>query len=323
LVAQSQIAKDKLNVLLIDIDSTMPNLALMKLSAYHKQKGDSVIFSHVRKSTLGLVTHNYEIDKVYISCIFTWNDKLAMKLARHFAQLGKPVALGGPGHIALVPIGLPAGAEHVKPDYSIYGIDYSMGFLSRGCSRGCPFCRVSQLEGSIHQHSWFDEFLHPNHEKVVLLDNNILMSERWEEALTFLVEKNLKVSICQGFDARLIDEKAAKLIAKVKCYDWRFKYPAYYTAWDSIQDEKIVLSGIQNLIDAGVKARNIRPYVLVGFGTSLENDLYRFKKLRQLGTYPYVMPFNNRKHPLKRWGQRPALYKSVPFEEYDPKIEPH
>lgn len=285
----------------------MPNLALMKLSAYHKARGDQVYLNRGPSP-----------DKVYMSSVFSWNAPRARGIAKMFSC---PVEAGGAGFNQNVT--LPFGIEHMMPDYSLYGLDYSMGFTSRGCSRACEFCNVFKLEGPIREHARIEEFLHPNHKKLLLLDNNILMSPRWKEKLTFLVEKSLKVSICQGFDARLISKEAASLIAELRCFDWHFKYPSYYVAWDRIRDEASVLSGIQNLLDAGIKARYIRPYVLVGFNTNLEEDLYRFNKLRELGVYPFVMSYNNRAHPLKRWGQRPVLYKSVPFLEYDPKIEPH
>jgi len=290
----------KTNILLIPIDGKIPNLALMKISAWHKAKGDNVYLKRCSNP-----------DKVYVSCIFKKN---ASKV-RGMAKLFPNVEIGGYGIDGRQ---LPDEIEHIMPDYDLYGIDYSMGFTSRGCSRDCDFCDVWRNEGPIRDHAPITEFLRPGHRKVILLDNNFLMSPRWRENFQFLIDSGLKASICQGFDARLITREIASLISQNQhtFYDENFSNHAIYTAWDRIGDETQVLQGIQFLLGSGVIPRYVRPFVLVGYNTTLEEDLYRFNKLRDLGVYPFIMPYDGRKHPLKRWGQRPALYKSFPFIEY-------
>lgn len=290
-----------------------PNLALLKLSSHHKDQGDKVDVTEELYDEDG----NYSMkvfdgyDKAYLSYVFDVHSSYVEKVADQLPITD--VEVGGYGYDETQ---LPDHIDNRMPDYNLYPQDFSMGFTSRGCIRNCPFCDVPQREGDFRESNSIDQFLHPNHDKVLILDNNFLASNRWKEKLKYINEKSLKVSLTQGIDARLVDEEGAKILADTKMYDWRFKNQNYYTAWDLMEEEERVLRGIRRMIDAGVTPRYIRPYVLVGYNTSLEDDLYRFNRLRELGTYPFVMPLNNMDHPLKRWGQRPALFKTHTFEEY-------
>jgi len=296
-----------MKVLLIDVDSKI-NLALMKISAFHKELGDEV--SLVRGTSLPLDAFD-GVDKAYVSCIFDWNARKALNLARSL-----PCSAVGGGY-GLHNWTLPDYIEHMMPDYDLYGTDFSMGFTSRGCIRKCEFCNVWRNEGRLRDHAPVSEFWDPRHSKVILLDNNFIASPRWRENLDFCKDHGLEVSITQGIDARLVTKDVAKDLAKYwPFHDWKFNDKVLYTAWDRTEDEARVLRGIRNLIEAGIPARNIRPYVLVGFNTSLRDDLYRFEKLRELGVYPFTMSYNNQPHPMKRWGNRPALFKNMSFAEW-------
>jgi len=289
-----------MKVLLIDVDSKMPNLALMKLSAWHKERGDEVYLDA-----------NCRPDKVYISCIFSENSPKARGIAKMFDS---PVEVGGYG---INKTKLPDEIEHIMPDYDLYGTGFSMGFTSRGCIRKCEFCDVWRNEGKLRDHAPVSEFWDSRHSKIVLLDNNFVASPNWRENLSFCEEHELKVSITQGIDARLVTKEVAADLAKFwPFYNWKFEDTALYTAWDRMEDEESVLRGIRNLIEAGIPPREIRPYILVSFNTRVDEDLYRFEKLRDLGVYPFVMSYNNRPHPMKRWGNRPALFKKMDFAEW-------
>jgi len=287
-----------MKVLLIQIDGKMHNLALRKWGGYFKRRGHEVFYNDGCSNP----------DVVKISCIFKWNAPKARGIARMFLSMGCDVEIGGYG---VNRTKLPNEVEHCMPDYE--GLDFSMGFTTRGCFRKCPFCDVWKIEGNIHEHAPITEFWDPSHSKIILFDNNILGLPSWKQKLSFIRDHGLKLCMTQGYDARLITEETAGLIADIRHYNWKFTDKAVYTAWDRLQDEESVLRGIQHLIDAGIKPRHIIPYILVGFDTDLDEDLYRFNKLRELGVYPFVMPYNNKGHPMKRWGQRPPLFKNVPF----------
>jgi hypothetical protein len=139
------------NVLVIDADSQIPNLALAKISAYHKKLGDSVTL--LRGLNPASKLDNW--DEVYISCIFTKNGDATRGLARQFP--GSEVHIGGTG-VDLVTT-LPDEIEHLMPLYSLYPeCDYSMGFTMRGCIRSCDFCLVRGKEGYAHPVSDIYEF---------------------------------------------------------------------------------------------------------------------------------------------------------------------
>lgn len=294
---------------MIDYDSRpdFPNLVIMKLSKFHKSRGNDVILSKGPPGILSYFNH----DKAYISCIFKKN-KLKVEKQKEKIPIDD-VEVGGYGvnHKMLC-----EEIEHLMPDYELYGVDYSMGFTTRGCIRNCDFCHVNYYEGLLKEWSDPEEFLHPNHDKVILLDNNYLASKKWKEKFDKIFDLGYNVCLTSGLDARLIDKEKADYLANHKLHGRKFKDTSYYTAWDRMEDEEEVLRGIKNLIEAGVTPRYIRPYILVGYNTYLYQDLYRFRKLRELGVYPFVMPYNNRNHPLKRYGQRPAIYKSCTWEEY-------
>src|SRR3990167_4197549 len=116
---------------LIQIDGTLPNLALMKLSAWHKKQGDKVILMKDKEPSNRLI----EFDKVYISCIFEENKEIALRVAKQF----KNAEIGGIGVNA---DRLPEEIEHLMPDYDTFDCDYSLGFTTRGCIRNCYFCKV-------------------------------------------------------------------------------------------------------------------------------------------------------------------------------------
>jgi len=295
---------------MIDLDGKkgFPNLALCKLSAYHKDKGDTVDLSEGNPNLAGFLGY----DKAYISSTFNWSKDRVEEVSEKLPI--DDVEIGGYGYNNKV---LPDNIEHRMPDYDLYpDMDFSMGYTTRGCIRSCDFCDVSRREGCLKEWSPLDEFLHPDHDSVLLLDNNFLASSSWKDKLQRLNEEGWKISITQGLDARLIDEEGAEILADSMLYNWRFTRPAYFTAWDFMENEDEVLNGIENLLDAGVLKWYIRVYVLVGYNTSLEDDLYRFRRLRELEVEPFIMPYNNMDHPLKRWGQRPAIYKKSTFEEY-------
>jgi len=292
----------KRNVLLIQVDGKFPNLALMKLSTYHKNLGDRVFLNHCSNPNI-----------VYISCIFTKNAWRVSSIVNFYSAIFnvETVLIGGSG--VSLSVSLPDYIEFLEPDLDLYGIDYMIGFSSRGCIRNCGFCIVPKKEGMIREHKPIESLC--SRSKLVLLDNNFLASPLWEHKLQYIVDKGIKVNFNQGLDIRLINERNAELLSQVKYYDYHFKKRRLYFAWDNILDEKKVLKGIEILNNVGIPNHHLMFYVLIGYNSSFEEDYYRVKKLIDLGILPFIMPYNEHKSSLTRWINR-GYYRFIPFKKY-------
>lgn len=260
----------------LDIDRrrrTFPNLALMKLSQYHKLRGDSVSL-------------NFPLlrpDVVYASCVFSWNSSAIVSVPSN-------ADVGGSG-IDLTKQ-LSPEIEHSMPDYSLYpDLDFSMGFTSRGCIRRCPWCIVPEKEGNIRSNARIYEFWNPAHRKIVLLDNNILAAPNCQQTMEDLICENLEVDFNQGLDIRLLNNKNIDYLKRVKTKQLRF-------AFDDIRYEKAVREGIRLLTEAGIPSRKLSFYVLVGFGDD-RCDIERMKLLQSwnVDVYPMLYKDRNGKEP--------------------------
>ena len=289
---------------LCDIDShNWPNLCLMKLSAYHKARGDHVEWWRPEG----------RYDRVYKSRVFTdtySQDTITVTNAGE-------VVCGGTGY-GLGP-NLPDAVEHTYPDYSIYpqfsGIAY--GFLSRGCPRNCGFCLVSDKEGrrSI-QVADLAEFWNGQKE-IKLLDANLLACPDHEKLILQLAESRAYVDFSQGLDIRLITPDNVALLNRVRT-------KAIHFAWDNPDIDLtpdfrrfLELTAIKNV-------RKRKVYVLTNYGSTHEQDLYRVETLRGMGYDPYVMVYDRPSAPaitrqLQRWVNNKRIFHTVPnFAGYIP-----
>jgi len=299
---------DLMQVLLVDADSKngFPNLALMKLSAWHKKQGHSIDLIKGIPTTAPLKQY----DKVLISCIFHQNKEQVLDYASQFDN----TIVGGSG--IDLDLTLDKDIEHIRPDYSLYDIDYSLGFTSRGCVRNCGFCIVPDKEGFVKDNAPISEFLHPDHKKVILLDNNFQASPRWRENIAFMIEHDLKINFCQGLDIRLLDLEFAEALTQIKYYSWTFKNRGLYFAFDDLRYEKQVWAGINLLERVGINLKTVLFYVLIGYNTTEKEDLYRINSLYERGVHPYVMPYNQHKSKLTRWVNR-LYYQFIPWGVYN------
>jgi len=281
---------------LFDIDSKYHNLALMKLSAYHKQKGDETELYN----PLFIKTYY----RVYISKIFTKFNINECYIPRdHYWA-------GGSGFD--LKLKLPKKVEHLMPDYSLYNLNYSLGFTTRGCIRNCGFCIVRDKEGEIKEHAEVEEFLNPKSNIIVLLDNNFLALPSHIKKLQKYIDKGWRMDFNQGLDIRLINKENAKLLAKVK-HRKQIRF-----AWDLMSYEKEFKKGLAILFKAGIKPYRIMVFVLCGFNTTFEEDLYRFNELLSLGVDPFIMIYGNLDRRIKefsRWVNK-RLYKFCELEDF-------
>ncbi len=267
-----------MKVLLMDLDVStrrrqFPNLALMKLSAYHKAKGDEVFlnFPLVRS------------DIIYASCVFPWNTSSIKHVPAN-------ALLGGSG-IDLKAT-LPPDVEHITPDYSLYpSVDFSLGFTSRGCIRKCPWCIVPEKEGDIKPVARIYEFWNRRHKKIVLLDNNLLASSNWRQTMDDLIAEGVGVDFNQGLDIRLVNEDNVRYLKRVNVKTLRF-------AFDHIGYEQTVRKNITSLLRQEFTPRQLSFYVLVGFNGD-ETALERMKILASynVNVFPMIYKGNDGKEP--------------------------
>ena len=318
-------ADETMKISCIDIDSMIPNLALMKLSAYHKSIGDEVMLNHPSP------------DRVYISKVFNIPGMPENISINNFKN---KYWIGGAGWDYTTK--LPDHIEFIKPDYNLYNgyicqncfkkkefckcriknriygdMKYSMGFTTRGCFRNCDFCIVVEKEGNIKKWQHISEFHDPEHKTVICLDNNIYALKDWFfENTDYIIENKLSFDANQGMDIRLLNEEIAERLSKIK---W---HGQMHFAWDNVADEQIIKKGIDILQQANINTKNnVSFYVLVGFNSTIEDDLYRCRKLKEWKSNPFVMKYNKRKdsiilNDLARWANRKMAFWACDFSEF-------
>ena len=296
---------------LIDVDNygkkcKFPNIALMKISAWHKSRGDNVEW------WFGL--NHY--DRVYMSKVF--DDTYTKDI--QFCINADEIIKGGTGYKSSEV--LPEEIEHIYPDYSIYPEltkDTAYGFLTRGCPRGCHFCIVAEKEGRrsikvADLSEWWS-----GQKNIILCDPNILAYKEHMGLLAQLIDSKAYVDINQGLDCRLLTEKNIEAINKIKIKSIHF-------AWDYMHEEKRVLRGLELYAKMATRKPHGKfgtVYCLTNYDTTMQENLYRIYKLRDMGFDPYVMIYDKPNAPrenrlLQRWCNNRIIFNSVPdFHKYD------
>ena len=294
-----------MKVRLIPLGCKVPNLALMKLSAFHKSRGDEVSIDEP------------EPDMVYVSSPFS-RYRNACDYSTMFPEA--KIEYGGYGFNSRQ---LSYEIEHLMPDYSIFNCDYSMGFSTRGCFRNCWFCIVPKCEGIIRINSPVGEFHNPEHDTVMLMDNNILYFEDWFMQNTeYLIKNDLKV-IENGIDIRLVNEKNAE-----RLHELNIKHDRLHFAFDDLSYEKELRCGIEILEQAGFVPRYMMCYILAWPG-GFENAWRRIEIIwKEYRIDPFVQIYNNSRkdksiRKLARWCNKPQLRKTCEFRDYKAVASSH
>jgi len=283
-----------------------PNLALMRISAWHKARGDSVEWF------MPLARY----DRVYASKVFTFTPD--------DPYLPDDTIRGGTGYD--VASRLPPEIEAMPPDYTIYPqFTESYGFLTRGCINKCPWCVVPRKEGVIHPVADIEQIYNTNtglRRNVVLMDNNFLAAPA--DFVRKQVEKmraiKVRVDFNQATDARLYNEDTGQLMARVP---W-IRYPRLACDTDAM---------LPHCIKATVLLRRygyhgeVMVYILAR-NDGIDSALNRIEGLLSADAklVPFVMPYrsltDNSVKPsselkrLARWCNKAWIRKSCKFEDY-------
>lgn len=283
-----------MKVRLLARDSKMPNIALMQLSTYHKQIGDDVDWYNP-------LLDIQDTDCLYESQLFDFTEPF------YYYPVNAEIIKGGTG--IDIKKRLPRDIEAIRYlDYTLYpDCDYSMQFYSRGCIRQCPFCVVHDKEGYIQSVEPYH--LNPNGNHIEILDNNFFANPDWREAVKDILSTKQKVNL-HGVDVRIMDEEQATALNQMK------HKGQIHIAWDFPQ---MNLRPKLEEVTKWIKPYKLMCYVLIGYDSTPEQDLYRVETLRQLKIDPFVMPFKKTdeyQRKFARWVNMKAVFKTVAWKDY-------
>lgn len=279
-----------------------PNLCCMKISYYHKQKGDNVRLLLSYDNLL-------EYDKVYISKVFskTFVPESVLTLSN--------VEYGGTGFYYDKAPPLPYAIEHSMPDYHLYDewvndkistgvkrseftyyLDYSIGYLTRKCFRGCEFCVNRNYKG-VEKASPLSEFMDESRPKLCFLDDNFFGYPNWKELIQPVIDCGKRFQFKQGLDERLLTEDKVKALSQ-----WKYDGEVIF-AFDNIEDKYLIMSKLELIRKTAPQwKRELKFYVFCGWdktgnyddtfwGKDIANLFERITILRAYGAKPYVMRF--------------------------------
>lgn len=277
-----------MRILIIDIDSKIPNLALHKIALYHKNKGDEVIWNFPLMRN--------KVDKIYVSCIFSWN----VNECNDWFD----AEIGGSGWSL---------QKELPPEINVMKPKINIGFTTRGCIRRCPFCIVPIKEGVIRIEGDIYDIWDGKSKDLILLDNNILALFNHFKIICGQIKKEkLRVDFNQGLDCRLLTEESVKLLKSISHIEYRF-------AFDDIKLKSQVDKTITLLQEYGINRCNW--YVLVGFNSSLEEDFERLNYLRSRNQNAFVQRYETCKGKkeyilMARWVNQHHIFQTHTYEEF-------
>lgn len=289
-------------VAIYDVDSRIPNLALMKVSGYFKSLGYEV--EHYSPLLRDEYSH------IFASKVFSFSDGSLLDES--------VMEIGGTGWD--VKKELPPEIEKMRPDYSVYGYPHNIGFTMRGCRLRCSFCVVPEKEGRPSTENTIDEIWQQrDSDFVVLLDNDFFGNPEWRDRIDEIQKYNLRVNFSQGLNIRNLKPDQAAAIASVRFRNINNTSKQVHFAWDDPRHEPLIHKGIRVATDNGIKTNQMAFYVLIGYHSTEAQDLHRVEVLRDYGCDPYVMPYD-KSDPYQarfaRWVNHKAVFNSVPWRDY-------
>lgn len=329
-----------MRVLLVEppYERKYPPLGLMKISTYHKERGDTV--RYIRSEASRFLSYKPEL--IYITSLYTWDFDIVVRTINSFKNSFPRAEIKVGGLLAsLLPekieeatgvnphVGLLDYVESCMPDYSLFPeFDSSLVFSTRGCIRSCEFCIVKEHEPVFFENTRWREMIDPKKKKIVFFDNNFLASSRahFDDVIDGLKDIGKPVDFNQGLDCRLMDEYKAKRLGEIKLKPVRF-------AFDIMPQERFIRRAValtrKHITD---NYRQIIVYILYNFKDTPEEALYRAETVKELGATPFAMGYKpidkiEKNHVSENWTRRqitdfgrywnrPWLWTSLSYEEY-------
>jgi len=285
---------------------SFPNLAIMKLSTYHKNIGDNVNligFNEIDPNSL----FSLQYDIIYISKVFT--DTFTPNYVYNLPN----VKYGGTGFFYDKANPLPVEIEHSFPDYDIYKqipsckhdyyTKFSIGFMTRGCVRKCKFC-VNRNSNKVSKHSELDEFVDKSRPYIMLLDDNITAYTGFADVFYQLNNTGKQFVFKQGMDFRLLNLDKMQILWQSNYYEHSerkmISAKTFHFAFDNIKDYNTIERNLKVYYENKPHAFKSFFYVLVGYDfndvyndefyyNDVLNTLKRCKLLFKYNCYAYIM----------------------------------
>jgi len=283
--------KYKKRILTVAVDGKRPNLALAKVKSYYEKKGYIVVEDYKKLTQ--------KVEKIYISCLFSWNRSKVLP----WLDCKTKVIVGGSGWNE---------KSRLRPEIEKECPKINYGYTTRGCPRRCGWCSVWRREGELHRVHQLTDLWDGRSKDITLLDNNILADEDWFHHVAWdAYARGIRLHFYQGLDYRFVNRAVASSLAMIRHRRYRFSFdePKNYDGVDKC---------ISLLADAGI--RTCQWFVLVGYNTTLKEDLSRINFLRRRGQLVYLARYNYTREkkyiPLARWTQHPAFFRKMTFPEF-------
>ncbi len=269
------------SILLLDVDSRLPNLALMKLSRHFKLRGRRVQL--IRKDEFVK-----QAEMVYASCVFSTpaSRRRVEKLRNYY---GDSLVLGGSG--VDLKRRLSPEIEGLEADYRLYPElgNRAIGFITRGCPYRCSFCLVPKKEGNVRRVTDLDTLLQ-GRKKLILLDDNVLAHPEAGDILEEMAQRSLMVNFTQTLDIRLLEKEQVSILKRIYCSNTRFTRRNYHFSLNRPSGLARIARNYR-LFDFK-PSDNVEFVCMYGFDTTLEQDVERFRFLHSLpGAYVFVQEY--------------------------------
>jgi hypothetical protein len=267
-----------------------PPLGLMKISTFHKAKGDEVVFYKGTNAAL----RDQDWETIYITSLFTFKWKITVDTIKFYQrnkfksniQVGGILAsllkrdleneTGIESHF-----GLWDEVDNLRPDYTIldehdyYLNDSSIAYTTKGCPNHCSFCAVPILEPKYVDYIPLKNQLDDTKKDLILLDNNVLASSEFERIIKDIKINGFykgakfgrgqrRVDFNQGIDARLLTEQNMFLLSQIPIFPLRI-------AFDDVKLIKTYINKIRLASKFGI--RRLSNYLLFNFKDT-PDDLY-------------------------------------------------